>query len=155
MNIQETIKNLRQWSKEYAEGNPSVPDQVWDETVEKLREEAPDCEFFKKAVSEPTPSSTRKEKLPQPMLSLDKVKQVEKLEEWLGSVVGEGWKDTWLVITPKFDGISAIHVGKKWWSRGDGYVGEIMDEQCAHLNEGEWDSENFSMMRGELIITQG
>jgi NAD-dependent DNA ligase len=154
MNIQETIKNLRQWSKEYAEGNPSVPDQVWDETVEKLREEAPDCEFFKKAVSEPTPSSTRKEKLPQPMLSLDKVKQVEKLEEWLGSVVGEGWKDTWLVITPKFDGISAIHVGKKWWSRGDGYVGEIMDEQCAHLNESEWDSENFSMMRGELIITQ-
>ena len=98
MDIQETIKNLRQWSKEYAEGNPSVSDQVWDEAVEKLREEAPDCEFFKKAVSEPTPSSTRKEKLPQPMLSLDKVKQVEKLEEWLGDVIGEGWKDTWLVI---------------------------------------------------------
>ena len=119
MNIQETIKNLRQWSKEYAEGNPSVSDQVWDETVEKLREEAPDCEFFKKAVSEPTPSSTRKEKLPQSMLSLDKVKQVEKLEEWLGDVVGEGWKDTWLVITPKLD----VYQLFTWGSNGG--VGEM------------------------------
>lgn len=107
MAYNETLLNeIKRCNDLYRAGTPVVSDKEYDAMVERLRRIDPDNGWFKHI--EPSPvSSSRKVKLPVPMKSLNKVKTIDELSVWIKSI---NLKDgDYLVITPKFDGLSLLH----------------------------------------------
>ena len=113
---------IREYNNAYRRGEPEITDLEFDALVEQLYEINPNADWFKKGVNDEV--SGRKEKLPIPMYSLEKVKTYDEIVRWVKSC---GLKDEdRLIITPKFDGISLCvdEYNKKAWTRGDGEVGQ-------------------------------
>lgn len=113
---------IREYNKAYRRGEPGITDAEFDALVEQLHAVNPNADWFKKGVNDEV--SGRKEKLPIPMYSLEKVKTYDEIVRWIKSC---GLKDEdRLIITPKFDGISLCvdEYNKKAWTRGDGEVGQ-------------------------------
>lgn len=141
------VDQIKEANKAYREGSPILTDTQYDELLVKLKEVDPEHELLKESVIEETPKS-RKSKLPIPMFSLDKVKSVRELNEWVESLPIENKKGLEVVITPKFDGISLCTIGNKCWTRGDGEIGETIDKHFAKMGEESPDYHVF----GEAII---
>ena len=92
----------------YRSGEPRITDEKYDKLVEELAEKFPDSILLKKGIIEQKVS--RKQRLPIPMYSLNKVKSIEEIKQWLKSNnISEG--ET-LIITPKYDGISADEIAE-------------------------------------------
>lgn len=107
----------------YRKGNPIMTDQEYDSLVEELYKLDPDNIFFKKGINDKV-KSDRKEKLPIPMYSLEKVKTFEEIKRWIFSCGIDSFEK--LIITPKYDGISLCvnEVVGDAWTRGDGEYGQ-------------------------------
>ncbi len=123
----ERLENkLMEANNEYINGTPIMSDQEYDKLLDKLKEIAPDSELLRTGVIHPHSDSSRKEKLPCPMFSLNKVKSVDEILEWINKY---GLHDEWLVITPKFDGISLLSNNRTnyTWTRGNGVEGQRSD----------------------------
>lgn len=134
----------------YREGHPEVEDWEYDEFIERLKSQQPGSELLKRAVIESAPSSDRKEKLPVSMMSLNKIKTIESLEEWLNQ-----WSDKAVsfVITPKLDGLSVEKTEderNRAWTRGDGFIGQECNRHCKSFTTQLKESH---IRRGEMIIT--
>lgn len=98
------LEKIKHHNLLYRQGNPTISDKEYDQLVGQLREIDPDNSWFQQI--EPAPiGSGRKVKLPVPMKSLDKVKSLSDLLNWVSST---GEKNPSLVITPKFDGLSLL-----------------------------------------------
>ena len=100
------LEKIKEHNNAYRAGIAIVTDQEYDKEVEELRNIDPENEWFTHI--EPAPvGEARKVKLPVPMKSLNKVKDVKSLKAWAASI---GLTDEdMVVITPKFDGLSLLH----------------------------------------------
>lgn len=116
----------------YRKGSPIMTDAEYDSLIDDLREMEPNHTLLKKSVIETVKGKDRVSKLPLPMFSLEKVKTMDAVVSWLGQFP----KNTKLVLTPKYDGISLLtetSLCGKAWTRGDG-------------NEGQESSERFKLL---------
>ncbi len=144
------LKNIKKHNEAYRLGNPIVTDAEYDKEVEKLRELDPSNDWFKQA--EPSPvSNTRKRKLPLPMKSLNKVKNINDLKKWFGSLGLHS--DSKLVLMPKFDGLSLLHNEKtgEAWSRG-GAENEGQDCSQHYIAANIESNTGYLYTYGEFII---
>lgn len=106
MNKQELAQEIKRLNTLYRAGTPEVSDAEYDALLEKWRQLEPDADWF--STTEPAPvNSGRKRKLPIPMKSLNKVKNLTDAKQWLQSLAIPPTAS--IVITPKFDGISWLH----------------------------------------------
>lgn len=104
--ISELVTSIKRYNELYRAGNPEISDWEYDELVQTLRSLDPDNDWFKQ-IEPALVEDSRKRKLPIPMRSLCKVKNVTEVQSWLRSY---GIPPTAkLVITPKFDGVSWLH----------------------------------------------
>lgn len=108
---------IKDYNQAYRSGNTQISDAEYDKLVEELRRINPDDEWFKQ-IEPALVSKSRKVSLPIPMKSLNKVKDIQALRNWVGAM---GLSSTTsVVITPKFDGLSLLHNEKTGmtYSRG-------------------------------------
>lgn len=102
MDKQELAQEIKRLNALYRAGTPEVSDAEYDALLEKWRQLEPEADWF--STAEPAPvGNGRKRKLPIPMKSLNKVKSLAEVKQWLSSLaIPETAK---LVITPKYDGV--------------------------------------------------
>lgn len=128
------LEMIKKQNEAYRNGNPIVTDTVYDANIEKLKELDPDNDWFKQA--EPSPvSNFRKRKLPLPMKSLNKVKNINELKKWFNSLGLHS--DSQLVLMPKFDGLSLLHnekTGEAWSRGGAENEGQDCTQHCIAAN---------------------
>ncbi len=100
------LSKIREYNQAYRAGTPTISDKEYDDMVDELRRIDPDNEWFKHI--EPANTSTnRKVKLPIPMKSLNKVKDIQAFKTWAKSI--SLTDDADIVVMPKFDGLSLLH----------------------------------------------
>lgn len=99
-------EEIRVYNQHYRAGHPDITDQEYDNLVEILKRIDPDNDWFKSIEPGFVSSETRKRRLPIPMKSLNKVKNMTEVKKWLSSL---GLSATAKVICmPKFDGASLL-----------------------------------------------
>lgn len=108
---------IRRHNRLYRSGQPQISDSEYDQLVADLQRIDPDNEWFKH-IEPASVSKRRKIRLPIPMKSLNKVKDLPSLQNWTKSI-GLTSSDK-IVITPKFDGLSLLHdeINNMAYSRG-------------------------------------
>ena len=121
------LEMIKKQNTAYRAGTPIVTDAVYDAEIEKLKELDPENEWFKHV--EPSPVSTsRKRKLPLPMKSLNKVKDINELKKWFSSLGLHA--DTELILMPKFDGLSLLH--NEQTGEGTGFMFDNLTPQAVY-----------------------
>ena len=130
----------------YRIGKPVMTDEEFDKIEEELRKISPNDVWFHKGVNDETPKD-RAFTLPFPMMSLDKVKTIDAVKEWMSK-----FPNATYVITPKYDGLSVGMSSTKSWTRGDGTIGQ---ECTLHVDTifQKPDVEEGEIVRGEILIT--
>ena len=160
MNNQEYIKKLcselSEYNRLYRLGQPRISDAEYDKKVAELRSLDPDNKWLQ-SIEPAHIIQSRKRKLPIPMKSLNKVKSLAEIKQWLNALAIPTTAS--IVITPKFDGVSWLHseVDGRTFSRG-GTDNEGQDCTAHYLkgdfgNKERW--EQFLPPRytfGELVF---
>ena len=125
--IDKLVGLIKDCNLRYRAGNPLITDQAYDRLLEELAILSPNHELFSKGVIETSPSD-RKRKLPILMYSLDKVKTLEELLNWVR--LKKISLSTEVVITGKYDAISLCvdEILNRCWTRGDGEFGQLSNE---------------------------
>lgn len=149
---QACFEKIKEANEAYRRGEPIMSDATYDDLIDELKQFNPDHEWFKHI--EPVPvQNNRKCKLPIPMKSLNKVKNIVELKKWVTSLSLN--IDAELVLMPKFDGLSLLHSEKtgQGWSRGGA---ENEGQDCtAHCQASFIKSNsNYLYTFGEFIITR-
>lgn len=146
------LELIKKQNKAYRNGNPIVTDAVYDQEIERLKELDPDNDWFKQAEPANVPSS-RKRRLPLPMKSLNKVKNINDLKKWFNSLGLHS--DTELILMPKFDGLSLLHNEKtgEAWSRG-GAENEGQDCTAHCITANILSDTRYLFTYGEFIISR-
>ena len=139
-NLTELELQIVHYNAQYRAGYPEISDSTYDSLIERLKKEQPESVLLKRAIIEKAKES-RKTKLPFPMMSLEKVKTLDGVISWIKES-GE----TEVVITPKFDGITLLQTPNRFYTRGDGKVGQDCTKHCSFIP-----SLPF-FLKGELII---
>lgn len=126
MDLIELKEKLIRWNDLYRNGTPIVSDEVYDEHVRLLSEINPDDDLLLEIGSKV--NSNRKRKLSIAMASMNKLKTIEDIFNWVR--LKQIPEDADLVLTPKFDGISleTDEIKKLSTTRGDGEIGQASDE---------------------------
>ena len=110
-------------NEQYRIGNPECSDAEYDELIDTLQKLFPNSKLLASGVIEEKPV-TNKVELPQTLFSLNKVKTFDEIIKWLDQ---KGvLDDEFIVITPKFNGIS-VYVDLSvlnLFTRGDGVTGQ-------------------------------
>jgi len=136
----------------YRLGEPIISDAKYDQLVEELALLSPNDELLTK-VGHVVADESRKSKLPIEMASMNKIKSMEDVEDWC-RLKGIS-KSEYVVITPKFDGLSLCvnETTSEAWTRGDGEYGQKSSEHYSliqnHLN---LDEQSFSFTYGEVMM---
>ena len=136
----------------YRLGQPIISDSEYDQLVEELSLLSPNDELLSK-VGHIVADETRKSKLPIEMASMNKIKSMNDVDDW--SRLKGISKSEYVIITPKFDGLSlCVNEGtSEAWTRGDGEFGQKSSEHYAliqnHLNLEE---DSFRFTYGEVMI---
>ncbi len=119
-----SLELVKKYNKAYREGNALVSDKEYDTLYDKLSE----SEKSEIGVGlEVDSDNSRKRRLPKPMFSLAKVKNLIELHKWMKS------KDipmnTKFVLTPKYDGLSFLnkYPTNESYTRGNGVYGQRSD----------------------------
>lgn len=137
--INEIVETLKEHNRQYRLGCPTIPDSEYDKMVEKLRAIDPTNEWFTQM--EPAPvAASRKRRLPIPMKSLNKVKSLGEVKQWLNSLAIPATAN--VVITPKFDGVSWLHdeeTGETYSRGGSENEGQIC---LPHYLKGDFGTKN-------------
>lgn len=105
-NIDVLLTKIKKHNQAYRAGAPIISDAEYDNEVAELRRLDPQNEWFTH-IEPATISNGRKAKLPEPMKSLNKVKSLNDIKQWLRSIAVP--ENVQLVVMPKFDGISWLH----------------------------------------------
>jgi NAD-dependent DNA ligase len=136
----------------YRLGQPIISDAKYDQLVDELSLLSPDDELLTKVGIE-IADETRKSRLPIEMASMNKIKSMNDVDDW--SRLKGISKSEYVIITPKFDGLSLCvnEATSEAWTRGDGEFGQKSSEHYAliqnHLNLKEY---SFSFTYGEVMI---
>lgn len=155
MKTKDLEEQIKECNKAYRNGEPLISDNEYDALLEKLKKLNPNSEIFAKGIIEENESSDREEELPQPMYSLEKIKDVKELRRFI--------KDVWklkkgdqIVVTPKYDGISILvdERNRNAWTRGDGEKGFRSDDHYELTRNGESKNRGiFDYTYGEMIFS--
>ena len=150
--IDRIVAKLEEANKAYRTGNAIMSDKDYDEMVDLLFSYDPENEFFSKVGLEVI-DETRKSKLPIDMASMNKIKTIEDIQNWL-RLKGIS-RNAEIVCTPKYDGLSLCHdeINTNTWTRGDGEYGQKSDEHYKLIqNHLSLKSDTFSYTYGEVIM---
>lgn len=144
----------------YRVGKPIMSDKEYDNLISTLSEMSPDDELLFKIGHEINDS--RKEKLPIPMFSMNKVKTIDEIFDWCRNKSIN--QEETCVITPKYDGLSLCvnESTNNAFTRGDGEYGQKSDEHYKLIGNhlyanpnGDFDPFSpipFSYTYGEVIM---
>lgn len=159
--IERMVEKLEEANKAYRNGNPIMSDAEYDQAVETLRDYDPTNDFFNKIGIEVIDEG-RKVKLPIDMASMNKLKTVQEIKDWIrlkGIPTGSEY-----VLTPKLDGLSlcVAEYENHATTRGDGEYGQNSNEHYKliqnHLGEDILDYGDpfspihFTYTYGEVIM---
>ena len=150
MNLTELRKTIIEANTAYRKGSAIMPDLEYDNYIEMLEELSPNDDLLSK-IGFQVDNDSRKEKLPIQMRSMNKIKTYAELVRWME--LKNIPKNTILVITPKFDGISLCCDDdvELAWTRGDGEYGQRADEHFKLVgNKATKKTEMLSF--GELMM---
>lgn len=138
----------------YRNGEPTITDDMYDNLLAQLKVLDPNHWVFKKGVIENAPSNPRKEELPHPMFSMDKLHTLREVREWLDSK--DITSNVELILTYKYDGISNVvkEFTEQCWTRGDGVIGQRSDKHFKTLNTPAIKFDSQLITFGEAIISQ-
>ena len=148
----------------YRLGKPIISDTKYDQLVEELSMLSPDDDLLTRVGHTPQ-DETRKSKLPIEMASMNKIKSMEDIDDWC-RLKGIS-KSEFVVITPKFDGLSLCvnEYTSEAWTRGDGTYGQksdihysfIQNHLYSNVGEGDFDTFSpipFSYTYGEVMMSK-
>ncbi len=152
INIETILKlenDIIYYNEQYRIGNSLISDAEYDKLVDKLREYDINHELLSK-IGYINTTDNRKVKLPYPMFSMDKLKNIEELTKWVNN--RDYISTSELIITPKYDGASFLANEKsgEGWTRGDGTFGQKSDKHFNYINGGKLDKKLISF--GEMIM---
>ena len=144
-------KRIKDANDAYRVGKPIISDAEYDILIEELSQMSPEDELLS-AVGHIVLDETRKAKLPSPMASMNKIKTLSEIKDWIRLKSIPSSAD--IICTPKYDGLSLCvdEVIGDAITRGDGVYGQRSTEHyrliCNHL-----DINNiFSYTYGEVIM---
>jgi NAD-dependent DNA ligase len=150
--IEQLKEQIIKANEAYRLGQPIISDARYDQLVEELSLLSPDDELLTKVGVE-IADETRKSLLPIEMASMNKIKSMNDVDDWI-RLKGIS-KSEYVIITPKFDGLSLCvnEKSSEAWTRGDGTYGQKSSEHYAliqnHLNLEE---DPFRFTYGEVMI---
>jgi len=142
-------KEIIRANKNYRKGKPLMSDKEFDSLLEKYLKKYPDDKELAGVLGY---KISRKEELPIPMMSLDKLKTYEEVVKWLNAnKVNDA---AFLVLSGKMDGISLVlkEYKEHCWTRGDGTVGQRSHKHFKALGEEVAITDNTTF--GEAIISR-
>jgi len=128
------------------ENNPKITDQEYDSIIKRLKELDPENPLLSK-INTPI-ASVKKIVHKNPMLSLDKVYDIQDLLKWCDKVARD--HNERFLIEVKYDGCSANYEDGFLATRGDGAIGENISDKLAII-EILSDENN---VRGEILFTK-
>ena len=146
--INELIQKIVESNRSYRSGNAIISDMEYDNLVDELRLLDPTNDIFDQ-IGFQIQDETRKSKLPIEMASMNKVKTLDEIKDWIR--LKNIPISTQFVITPKYDGLSLCvdEFTNEAWTRGDGEFGQKSDDHYKlienHLYE---DIEGIETMYG-------
>ncbi len=148
--IKETINKA---NIAYREGSPMMSDSEYDLLLEELSMLSPNDDLINKVGVSPKDES-RKAKLPIEMASMNKIKSLEDLLNWV-RLKGIP-TDSEIVLTPKYDGISlCVHEIKKHaFTRGDGTFGQKSNDHYKSIGNKLIDQNLFNFTYGEVMMSK-
>lgn len=161
MTTAELVKKIQFYNEQYRIGKPQITDSEYDSLVERLKQVSPDNDWFKHI--EPVIVSTnRKTKLPIPMRSLNKVKNIDELLQW--AKYTNLSPEHYVFITPKFDGISLLYdtcTAMAYSRGGDDNEGQDCKAHIKALDPSETNITSFhkefpeiNFLYGELVFSK-
>lgn len=115
--ITSLAESIQRYNQAYRQGKPQISDAHYDELIEELKRLSPNHKWFQH-IEPSAVNKERKVKLPIPMKSLNKVKSVAEIKQWLTSMAIPSTAE--LIVMPKFDGVSWLRdeLAGKVYSRG-------------------------------------
>lgn len=150
MSYTELLEYIKLCNAEYRLGEPIVTDTEYDTVlIAKLKELNPNEPYLHKVEGELVDGKTVK--LPEIMLSTDKVYSLEETTTWTRRIeqacksLGIDIRTVQFKLTPKLDGYAIYRKGSKAYSRGDGTNGtdlsRIIDRGVVTINDTDGPSE--------------
>lgn len=151
--VKEIENRIIEANNAYRTGNAIMSDREYDSLLEELSKLDPDNALLSTIGIEIT-DETRKRKLDIPMASMNKIKTMDDIKDWirLKSIP----KDTLIVITPKYDGLSLCvdEFKNTATTRGDGVFGHASDEHYKLIKNHLYE-ENVNDSDKEFLYTYG
>lgn len=139
--IEQLKAQITKANEAYRLGKPIISDAKYDQLVEELQMLSPGDEILTK-VGHVVADESRKSKLPIDMASMNKIKSMEDIDDW--SRLKGISKSEYVIITPKFDGLSLCvnELKSEAFTRGDGEFGQKSNEHYKLINNHLYDVEN-------------
>lgn len=154
MTVEELKEQIKKANDAYRIGQPIISDYEHDKLIDELSIISPNDELLNK-IGFVINDEVRKSILPIPMFSMDKVKTITELENWV-RIKGIS-KLEYVVITPKLDGVSLLvkEVSDNCYTRGNGEYGQKSDEHYKLIqNHLHLKNNPFKYTNGELIMSK-
>lgn len=146
------IKIIEYTAKKYYNEQSVISDKTYDFLIDFVKELDPEHPVLKKVGAKIV--SKNKVKLPYYMGSMDKVKpsDIPILKKWLQSYKGP------YVYSDKLDGVSALYMNNKLYTRGDGTEGTDITPYIKYIptlnNLNIKEKDKDVAVRGELIMSK-
>jgi DNA ligase (NAD+) len=138
-------------NENYRTGDPIISDEEYDNLLDELRELNPDDSLLS-TIGHEIVDNNRKVKLPIKMASMNKIKNIEDIKDWirLKSIP----ESTIVVMTPKYDGLSLCVDEKTEFAstRGDGTFGQNSTEHYKLISNKLKSSDKVNFTYGEVIM---
>jgi DNA ligase (NAD+) len=152
--IEQLKEQIIKANEAYRTGNSIISDSEYDKLVEELSLLSPDDELLTK-VGHTVSDESRKSKLPIEMASMNKIKSIDDINDW--SRLKNISKSEYVVVTPKFDGLSLCvnESTNEAWTRGDGQFGQKSDLHYTFIKNKLQSVDNyFSYTYGEVMMSK-
>lgn len=124
--IEKLVNKINEANLAYRTGDPIMSDSEYDILIDELKDLDPDNDLLLKVGFE-IEDDSRKRALPIGMASMNKVKKLEEVYDWVR--LKEVDRSEYVIITPKFDGLSLCvdEINIEATTRGNGIVGQNSD----------------------------
>ncbi len=162
--IEQLKEQIIKANEAYRIGKPIISDAKYDQLVDELSMLSPDDEVLS-TVGHTIEDESRKSKLPIEMASMNKIKSMDDISDWC-RLKGIS-KSEYVVITPKFDGLSLCvnETTSEAWTRGDGTYGQKSDLHYSFIQNHLYDMNvglefdpfgviPFSYTYGEVMMSK-
>jgi NAD-dependent DNA ligase len=139
--IEKLVNKITEANQLYRVGKPIMSDNEYDILIEELKSIDPDNDILN-SIGFLVKDDDRKRKLSIPMFSMNKIKSMNDVDDWT-RLKGIS-KSEYVIITPKFDGLSLCvnELNSESTTRGDGFHGQVCDEHYKLIDNHLYDVTN-------------